>query len=95
MDPAKFSALCFNRIFSHVHYSYAYAFEQLKLHKLRTRKCHLNIQSLFQFTLVPNSVLLFWKLLLFEFLLGVSDKFLCSMSAVLLKTVLLLDALPL
>jgi hypothetical protein len=35
----KFSALCFNRVFSQVHYtrSYAYALEQLKLHALRKR----------------------------------------------------------
>jgi hypothetical protein len=49
--------------------------------------------SLFKFTV--NSVLLFWKLLVFESLLGASGTFLCSVFALKLKTVLLLDALQL
>lgn len=36
---------------------------------------------LFKFIFVPNSVLLFQKLLDFEFLLGISEALLCSMSA--------------
>jgi hypothetical protein len=35
---------------------------------------------LFKFTLVLNSVLLFWKLLVFEFLLGISETLLCSVT---------------
>jgi hypothetical protein len=50
--------------------------------------------SLFKLTLVLNPVLLFWKLLAFEFLLGTSD-FFCSMSALQEKTVRLVDALRL
>jgi hypothetical protein len=46
---------------------------------------------LFRFTLVLNSVLQFWKLLVFEFLLGVSQTLHCSMSAPKVKTVPLLD----
>jgi hypothetical protein len=41
--------------------------------------------SLFEFTLAPNSALPFRKLLVFESLLGISETFLCSMSAVLVK----------
>jgi hypothetical protein len=51
--------------------------------------------SLFKFTLVLNSVRLFWKLLVFVSLLGISETFLCSMFALQLKTVLLLDVLQL
>jgi hypothetical protein len=36
---------------------------------------------LFKFTLVLNSILLFWKLLLFEFLLRISETSLWSTSA--------------
>jgi hypothetical protein len=39
--------------------------------------------SLFKFTL---SVLLFWKLLVLKFLLGISEIFLCSMSALEIKS---------
>jgi hypothetical protein len=46
---------------------------------------------LFQFPVILNSVLLFWKLLVFEFLLGISETLLCSMSAPHVKTVPLLD----
>jgi hypothetical protein len=51
--------------------------------------------SLFKFTLVLNSVRLFWKLLAFVALLGTSETFLCSTFALQLKTVLLLDVLQL
>jgi hypothetical protein len=43
---------------------------------------------LFKFTLYLNSVLPFWKLLVFDYLLGISH----CMLAVLLKAVLVLDA---
>jgi hypothetical protein len=46
---------------------------------------------LFKFTFVLNSVLLFWKLLVVEFLLGISATLLCSMSAPHVKIVPLLD----
>jgi hypothetical protein len=36
---------------------------------------------LFSFTFVLNSVLLFWKLFVFEFLLGTSETLLCLVSA--------------
>jgi hypothetical protein len=49
--------------------------------------------SLFTFTLALNSIL-FWKLLVFEFLLGISENFPCSLSAVL-ANIVLLDALHL
>jgi hypothetical protein len=42
-------------------------------------------------TLVINSALPFWKLLVSEFLLGISETLLCSMSALRVKIVPLLD----
>jgi hypothetical protein len=51
--------------------------------------------SLLKFTLVLNSVRLFWKLLTFVSLLGTSETFLCSTFALQLKTVVLLDVLQL
>jgi hypothetical protein len=50
---------------------------------------------LFQVYLGSNSVPLFWKLLVLEFLLGTSENFLCSDSAPQVKIVPLLDALQL
>jgi uncharacterized protein (DUF486 family) len=44
--------------------------------------------SLSKFTVVWNTALPFWKLSVFEFLLGISETFICSVSAVNLKTVL-------
>jgi hypothetical protein len=52
--------------------------------------------SSFKLTVALNSALLFWKPLVFEFLLGISGISLCSMSVCSPgKTVLLLDALQL
>jgi hypothetical protein len=48
--------------------------------------------SLFKFSLVLNSVLQFWKQLVFESLLGISETCVCSVSALQLKIVFLLDA---
>jgi hypothetical protein len=48
---------------------------------------------LFQFTLVLNSVHLFFKLLVFEFFLGTSETSLCSVSATEVKIIPMLDAL--
>jgi hypothetical protein len=50
---------------------------------------------LFKFTLALTSVLLFWKLLVFEFLLGIPETLLCSMSAPQVNIVPLVDALQL
>jgi hypothetical protein len=44
-----------------------------------------------KFTLVSNSALLFWKLLVFEFLLCISKTLICLMSALHVKIVPLLD----
>jgi hypothetical protein len=54
------------------------------------RRCFL-----LKFTVVLNSALLFWKLLAFEFLLGTSETFLCSVSAPQADIVPLLDVLQL
>jgi hypothetical protein len=50
---------------------------------------------LLKFTVVLNSVLLFWKLLAFEFLIGTSETLLCSVSAPQVDIVPLLDVLRL
>jgi hypothetical protein len=73
----KLAFFCFNCLFPHIHYSYAYALETLRHH------------SLFKFSLVLNSALLFFELLVFEFLLGIPETFLCSVSAIQVKIVLL------
>jgi hypothetical protein len=44
---------------------------------------------LFKFTLLLNAALLFWKLLVFEFLFGRSETFVCSMCAFQVKFVVL------
>jgi hypothetical protein len=46
---------------------------------------------LFRFTFILNSALPFWKLLVSEFLLGISETLLYSMSALHVKIVPLLD----
>jgi uncharacterized protein YhhL (DUF1145 family) len=46
---------------------------------------------LYKFSSVLNSVLLFWKLLVFEFLHGIPDTLHCSLSAPHVKIVPLLD----
>jgi hypothetical protein len=51
--------------------------------------------SLLKFTLVLNSVFLFWELIVFELLLGMHETFFCSRSALLVKIVPLRDALQL
>jgi hypothetical protein len=48
--------------------------------------------NLLKSTVVLNSALLFWKLLVSEFLLGISETLYCSMSAFQVKIVPLLDA---
>jgi hypothetical protein len=85
----KLAALCFNGFFSHVHYSCAYALQQLKLTPYVKVGITVMHCSFFKFT--SASVLLVRKLLVFEFLLGISETFLCSVSALLVKIVLMLD----
>jgi hypothetical protein len=46
---------------------------------------------LYKFTLGPNSVHLFWRSLLLEFLLGISHTSICSISAPHVEIVFLLD----
>jgi hypothetical protein len=38
-----FATLCLNHFFPNVHYNYSLALEQLKLHTLCKRKCHLQV----------------------------------------------------
>jgi hypothetical protein len=49
------------------------------------------LSFLFKFTLVLNSALPFWKLLVSEFLLGIPETLHCSMSAPHLTIVPLID----
>jgi hypothetical protein len=49
------------------------------------------LSFLLKFTLVSKSALLFWKLLVSEFLLGISEILHCSVSAPKVKIVPLLD----
>jgi hypothetical protein len=49
------------------------------------------LSFLLKFTLVLNSALLFVQLLVFEFLLGISETLLCLVSVALVKIVPLLD----
>jgi hypothetical protein len=51
--------------------------------------------SFFKLALILNSVLLFRKLFVFKFLLGISETLLCSVSAPQVKIIPLLDALRL
>jgi hypothetical protein len=67
----------------------------VKLHALRMWRFRLDAQFFIEFTLVLNSVLLFWKLLVFEFLLGKSENILCLMFVLVVKIVPLLHALQL
>jgi hypothetical protein len=48
---------------------------------------------LLNFTLILNSALLFWKLLFFEFLLGISEIFSCLISAPSTNISYLLDVI--
>jgi hypothetical protein len=67
----KFTALCFNRFFLYVHYSYA--LKRLKSRILSKRRYHL-------FSIL-NYVLNFGNCSIFEFLLRIWKTFLCSRSA--------------
>jgi hypothetical protein len=84
-------ALCFNNLLSLIHYSDAYALEHLKFHG--RRDIMLVNCSLFKFTLLLNFSFPFWKLLVFEFLIGISETFLCSLFVVQVKISILLNAL--
>jgi hypothetical protein len=51
--------------------------------------------TLFKFNMALNSALFLWKLLFFEFLLGILETFLRSISALRVKSCLSADALQL
>jgi hypothetical protein len=87
----RFATLCFNRFFPQVRYNYSLVLEELKLHTLYIRRHRLDASFLLKFTLVWNSALPFWKLLVSEFLLGISETLHCSMSAPHVKIIPLLD----
>jgi hypothetical protein len=87
----KFSALCPNGFIPKVHYIYATPLVQLKLYILCKRLYQLD--ALFQIQFYLGSK--FWKLFIFKFLFCVSETFLCSLSVLPVKTILLLDTLQL
>jgi hypothetical protein len=90
VHPVEFAAISSNRFFTHVHYICAHALEKLKLHTLSKRRYQPG--ALLKLTLVLNCTLLFWKMLVFLFLLGITDLFLYSVSALDVNIVTLLDA---
>jgi hypothetical protein len=80
----RFAALCFNSFSPEVHYCYFLAPEELKLHTLRMRMHRLDALFLTQ-------VYIGFKLLVSEFLLGISEILHYSMSVPYIKIVPLLD----
>jgi hypothetical protein len=68
----RFEAPCFNRIFPDAHCLYSLALEELKLYILRMRRHRLDALFFTQVYLTFKSFL-FWKLLAFEFLLGIPE----------------------
>jgi hypothetical protein len=87
----RFAALCFNIFFPQVHYCYSLALEELKLHTLRMRRHRLDALFLTKVYFVFKICILIRKLLVSEFLLGISEILHCSMSAPRVKIVPLLD----
>jgi hypothetical protein len=85
---------CFHPFFRHDHYSDASAEEHLQLHTLsRGYTYHLDELFLIQGHRSSNSVLSFWKLLIFECLLCIYDIILCSIYAVRVNIVFVVDEL--
>jgi hypothetical protein len=88
----RFATLCFYRFFPGAHYFYSLALEELKLHALCMRRHRLDALFLTEVYCGVKFCLPFWKLLVSEFLLGISETLQCSMSALQVKIVPLLDA---
>jgi hypothetical protein len=84
----NFAALRFNGFFLQVQCTCA--LEQLKVHTLRQRKNRLLALFLIQVSLGAKSILIFWKLFILEFLLDISETFLYVVSALQVKTVILM-----
>jgi hypothetical protein len=101
-EPTNWSAssevcrllFCFFSYFSHVCYCYGNAVEYLNSTLWLRGGSNLMHCSLFKFTLFLTYVLPFWKLLVFVFLLGMSETSWFVMSAVQVQIVLLLDVSP-
>jgi hypothetical protein len=91
----RFAAFCFNRLFPQVHYSYTITLEKINCTLCVWGGITSMHRSFFKFTVALDSVFLFCKLLVFEFLLGTLQILLCWMSASQVKIVPLLDALHL
>jgi hypothetical protein len=68
-----------------------YYYYYYQLHTLRKRRYHFDALFIIQVYRGLKYCPSFWKLSVFEYLLGISETFLCSISAFHLKTVLLQD----
>jgi hypothetical protein len=85
----------YNHLFPYICYSYVYELEYLNCTPYvgwGTISIHC---SLFMFTFDLNSFHLFLKLAVFDYLLGISEKFQCSVFAIQARIFFLLDALQL
>jgi integral membrane sensor domain MASE1 len=60
-----------------------------------THNCYYNAFSLFSFTSIENFIILFWKLMIIEFLLDMSQTLLSSVFAIQMKIFPLLQLLML
>jgi hypothetical protein len=87
----RISAVCFNYFFPQVNYSYSVSLEELKLHTLGMRRYCLDELFLIQVYLGYKFCPSVLKLFVLEFLLGISETWLCSMDAPHVKIVPLLD----
>jgi hypothetical protein len=89
----RFAALCFNRFFPQVHFSYSIASEELKLHTLRMRRHRLDALFLTQvylgFKFCPSVLEIVGLRVPGRYIRDFSS----SMSALLVKIVLLLEVL--
>jgi hypothetical protein len=84
----KFAALCYNRFLSPDSNGYSYAYTQvLNLRTLHERRHQLDAIFVINVFLGSNLVHLPWTLLVFEFLLGISETLLCFMLVHPIKTV--------
>jgi hypothetical protein len=91
----KFAAVCYNCFLPQVHYTYSNTLEYLKLYTLHKRRHHLNALFLIQVYLGSKFCLSILETVSFSPYSAPQRLFFCSMFALQLKTVLLLDALQL
>jgi hypothetical protein len=97
IHPAEVCSPLLCHLFPHVYYSHACASDYSQLHTWHKRTCHLDALLLIQVCLGAKfcSLLRFLKVLPLEFLLGTPKKFLCSVSLIQGKIVVLLGTIQL